>query len=102
MKAEEWRGLAKRAEKLRDCGEISNEVCNEILQMISTCSGLTDIKYEEVKDNSIQIKTTTDGGLGLCITVNNELLERKRAEWQKYLNPEIINSQSSTNPQQNP
>jgi hypothetical protein len=102
LKPEEWRGLAKRAEKLRDCGEISNEVCNEILQMISTCSGLTDIKYEEVKDDSIQIKTTTDGGLGLCITVNNELLERKRAEWQKYLNPENINSQSYTNPQQNP
>jgi len=88
LKPEEWRELVKRAEGLRATGEISTEVCNEILGMISRVSGLTDIKFEEVNDDSIQIKQITDGGIGLSITVNNALLEKKRAEWQKFLNPQ--------------
>jgi len=95
LKPEQWSDLVKRAEDLRNSGEISGEVCNEILAMISRYSGLTDIKFEETQDDSIQIKALNDEkGVGLSITINNASLEKKRAEWQKFLNP-----QSATNPQ---
>lgn len=98
LKPEQWRDLVKRAEDLRNSGEISGEVCNEILAMISRYSGLTDIKFEETQDDSIHIKALNDErGVGLSITINNASLEKKRAEWQKFLNP-----QSATNPKQNP